>query len=54
MRDLQQRQELIIHTFWTQLQVVLSVKELEVEVSCAKANPVEIKEGKIVGEYNRC
>ena len=47
VRKLQRRQETIIYTFWTQSQLVLSVQELGVEVSCAKANPFEIKVGKI-------
>ena len=43
VRDLQRRQEPIIYTFWTHSQLVLSIQELEVEVSCAKSDPVEIK-----------
>ena len=41
--DLQRRQEPIIYTLWTHSQLVLSIQELEVEVSCAKYDPVEIK-----------
>ena len=47
VRGLQRRQEPIIYTFWTQSQLVLSVLELDVEVICAKTEPVEIKVGKI-------
>ena len=45
--DLQRRQEPIIYIFWTQSQLVLRVQELEMEVSCAKDDPVETKVGKI-------
>ena len=45
--DQQRRQDTIIYTFWTQPQLVLIVQELEVEVSCTKDDPVEIKVGKI-------
>ena len=44
---LQRIQEPIIYTFWKQPQLVLSVRELEVEVSCAKSDPVDIKVVKI-------
>ena len=47
VRDLQQSQEPIIYTFWTHLKLVLGVRDLEFEISCAKSNPVEIKVGKI-------
>ena len=47
VRDLQKIQEMIIYTLWTQSQLVLSMQELEVEVSCAKADPVDIKVGNI-------
>ena len=45
--DLEQRQEPIIYTFWTHSQLVLSVQEIDVELSCAKTDPVDIKVGKI-------
>ena len=44
---LQQRQEPTTYTNWIQAPIVLSLRELEVEVDCAKANPVEVKVGKI-------
>ena len=47
LRELQRSQEPIIYTLWTQSQLVLSVQELEVEVSFAKAYRVKIKVGKI-------
>ena len=47
VHDLQRRHESIIYTFWTQPQLVLIVRELEVEISCAKSEPVEIKVGNI-------
>ena len=47
VRDLQKIQEMIIYTLWTQSQLVLSMQELEVEASCAKADPVDIKVGNI-------
>ena len=47
LRDLQQRQEPIVYTFWTQSQHMLIVRELEVGVSCAKSDPVKIKVGNI-------
>ena len=45
--DLQQKQDPIIYTFWTQSLIVLSVLELKVEVSCAKSDTVDIKVVKI-------
>ena len=45
--EFEQRQEPIIYTFWTQSQLVLSVREIDVELSCAKTDPVDIKVGKI-------
>ena len=47
IRDLQQKQDPIIYTFWTQSLIVLSVLELKVEVSCAKSDTVDIKVVKI-------
>ena len=47
MRHIQLRQELVIYTFCTQTQLVLSVQELEVEVSCANADTFDIKLGNI-------
>ena len=41
--DIQQSQEIIIYTFWTQKQIMLSVQELDVETICAKSDMVEIK-----------
>ena len=40
VRDLQQRQGPITYTIWTQKQLLLRVKEPEVEISCAKADLV--------------
>ena len=40
--ELKQSQKTIVYTFLTQSQLVLSLRDLEVEVSCVKSEPVEI------------
>ena len=45
--NLQWRQDPITYTNWTQKQLVMSVREMEVDISCTKVNPVEIKVGKV-------
>ena len=43
VHDLKQRRDTIIYTFCKQSQLVLIVRELKVELSCAKYDTVEIK-----------
>ena len=45
--DIQQRRNQIIYTFWKQPQLVMSVRELEVEISSANDSPVDIRVVKI-------
>ena len=47
MRDLQRSNESITYTKWMHPQLVMIMLELEVEISCARSDPFEIKVVKI-------